>query len=103
MNLKISLLLVVDTIPEDKILYFHPDEKKKLRTIDATEELNADLLLKKLLDDAQVGLLTYLDDKFHFYVEYLKSIFTPALFYTFLCVVIGIFIVEKALKYLFSK
>jgi hypothetical protein len=96
----------VDSIPEDRILYFHPEDdakRKRLRNLEDDNNVRADLLLRKLLDDAKIGILNHLDDQFNYYLNYLKKTFTLQFTLTLIGIIFGIFIVEKLLKILFSK
>lgn len=92
----------VDSIPEDRVLFFNP-YNKQYREVENLTNVTADELLKKLLKRAKVGVLGELQDKLSDALARLAAVFTPFLIATILFFLVGVFILEKILKYLFSK
>ena len=92
----------VDAIPEDRVLFFDP-HRKPYRQVEDLTNVTADDLLKRLLKRAEVGVLSELQDKLADLFAYLGTIFTPFRIALVLFFLVGIFILEIFLKYLFSK
>lgn len=92
----------VDSIPDDRVLFFNP-HRKQYRQVEDLTNVTADDLLKRLLTKAKVGVFSDLQDKLNDWIAYLQTIFTPFVIALILFFLVGIFILEIILKYLFSK
>lgn len=92
----------VDAIPEDRVLFFDP-HSKHFRDVENLANVTADELLTRLLRRAKVGVLGELQDKLNDGLTRLAAVFTPLVIATILFFLVGVFVLEKILKYLFSK
>ena len=92
----------VDSIPEDRVLFFNP-HRKQYRQVEDLTNVTADDLLRRLLNRARAGVLGELQDKLNDVLAYLATVFTPFVIATILFSLVGVFILESVLKYLFSK
>lgn len=91
---------VFDAIPEEQIIYFNP-HKKEYRNLETNNKTSQELL-DELIETAHVNILNSFEDQFHHTLNYFKEI-TYLFFLVFFITLIGIVILEKVLKYTFSK
>ena len=93
----------VDSIPEDRILFYNPNKRKGFRSIgdELVNVTDVDLLLNKLLDKAQTSILTQLEGYLKQALGYLQVSTTIVI--SIISVILAIYILELFTKYLFSK